>query len=81
MIDDLLKVRKVCEEAVLHGNTELVFSVGDWTALEEIRETMQPIYIATKQLQSKNVTLTDVRKITQVCWIKTAEIGDYLIFI
>lgn len=67
MVDDLLKVRPICEEAVLHGNKELVVSLEDWQALEEIRDTMEPIYIATKQLQSNNITLTDVRKIIQLC--------------
>lgn len=76
MVDNLLKLKEICEDAVIHGNQDLFLPPETWDGLAEIRTTLQPIYTATKQLQAKNLTLTDVRKIISVCWMKTAEIGN-----
>ena len=77
MIQDVLNLRQICEEAVAHGNVELYLSTDVWTALEEIRTSLELSYIATVRLQSSNAILTDVRKIIDVCWMKTAEIGEF----
>jgi len=76
MIESALKLKDLCQEAVHHGNSELLLPEDSWIALEEIRQTLEPIFVATKQLQAKNLTLPDVHKIVTVCWMKTAAIGN-----
>jgi len=76
MVDDLLKLRDICDEAVAHGNHDFYLSPDVWIGLTEIHKTLEPIFIATQQLQSQKITLTGVRKIIRVCWMRTAEIGE-----
>lgn len=76
MISDLLSLRDICDEAVDHGNRDLFLSSEVWDGLVEIRLTLEPAFVATKSLQSKNMTLPDIRKVIKLCWLKTAEIGE-----
>lgn len=62
MTNRLLEAENVCRIAVQHGNTDLELSGEEWNGLEKIKETLEPAIIATKNLQTKNMTLPDIRK-------------------
>ena len=75
MINDVLKTEKVCRDAARHGNADLKLPDADWKALHEINDTLQPAFIATKQLQAKDITLPDVRKFLCTALTRTANLG------
>lgn len=47
-----------------------------WRKIKEIQISLEPANRATKKLQYKNITLSDISKILNVCHMKTAEIGE-----
>ena len=43
--------------------------------MKEIRETVQPAYLATKKLQTAGMTLPDIKKIIDITYTNTAALG------
>jgi hypothetical protein len=78
MIGCLLKLESLCRDAVEHGNRELLLSDNQWLGLHEIEETLKPAYIATKNLQARQLTLPDVRKVIDIAHSHTSQLGIYI---
>ena len=76
MIDSVLKCEKVCRKSVEHGNKDLAFSDDNWLALKDLQETLLPAFVATKQLQGRELTLPDVCKIIDIAHSKSSELGN-----
>lgn len=76
MIESVLKCEDFCRECAKHGNKELFLPDEDWLGLKCIQETLLPSFIGTKKLQTRELTLPDVRKIIHIAHTKTAELGN-----
>lgn len=75
MLNTLLPLKDFCATCVKHGNIRLKLSADYWEKIKEIRQCLEPCYRATKKLQYRNNTLTDIYKIWHMCHIQTGEIG------
>lgn len=75
MIAALRKLEELCRECVEHGDDELIFSDDQWLKLKEIQETLEPAFVATKKLQTPDLTLPDIKKVIDIAQTRTHELG------
>jgi len=56
-------------------NPEFDFSEKVWHAVEEMMKALAPCRKVTFQLQSSQITLTDIYKIWNICILETQAVG------
>jgi len=49
----------------------------EWKMIEETVTSLKPSFVATKQLQDSQLTLSDIYKILDICHLETAKIGEF----
>ena len=74
MVENLLTLKECCISADF-GDDGLVLSENEWALLDELRQCLEPFYIATKKLQDENLTLTDIYKTLNICYMETSAVG------
>jgi hypothetical protein len=76
MLEVLLKLKPFCEKWCVN-NPSLFLNDETWDTINELTISLEPCKKAMTKLQSESITLTDSRKIWELCHRDCADLGKY----